>query len=62
MSMLTQLAVSVAFELGIHNDAPRTTTQRSKFGRGLANPPPRQQPRTMEERRTILALFHVTSS
>lgn len=62
MTMLSQLVVSLAFELGLHKDAPSTMTQHnmpSQFGTKL---PPKPQLRTMEERRTILALFHLTSS
>lgn len=59
MTMLSQMAVSLAFELGIHHDTPTTTLRRSRL---LYELPARQPPRTLEERRTMLALFHVTSS
>ncbi|OTA88096.1 hypothetical protein M434DRAFT_80645 [Hypoxylon sp. CO27-5] len=61
MSMLSQLAVSLASELDIHHDYPTRQLRRSRF------PLPAQQPdgrhrRTLEERRTMLAVFHLTSS
>ncbi|KAI0181837.1 hypothetical protein GGR52DRAFT_57594 [Hypoxylon sp. FL1284] len=57
MCMLTQLAVSLAFDLGIHQDAAANPPRRSRV---LAPSPHR--PRTMEERRTIIAVFRLTSS
>ncbi|KAI1388440.1 uncharacterized protein F4822DRAFT_402841 [Hypoxylon trugodes] len=59
MSKLSQLAVSLAFELGIHHDVPAISPRRHQFPVQKA---PRQHPRTMEERRTMLAVFHLTSS
>ncbi|KAI0385300.1 hypothetical protein F5Y04DRAFT_182934 [Hypomontagnella monticulosa] len=59
MSMLAQMAVSLALELCIHQE-PATSALRR--GRGATQQSARQRPRTMEERRTILAVFHLTSS
>ncbi|KAI1471988.1 uncharacterized protein F4812DRAFT_201402 [Daldinia caldariorum] len=59
MCMLAQLAVTVALELNIHHDVSTRPQRRSRF------PSQRQadqRPRTMEERRTMLALFHLTSA
>ena len=62
MSMLTQLAVSLASDLGIQSDAPHNRKLISKSDRLKALQSPKQRARTMEERRTMLALFHLTSS
>ena len=62
MSMLCQLAVSLAFELGVHKDTPANILRRKKCGQLRAQDPPLLQPRTMEERRTILTVFHLSSS
>ncbi|KAI0123777.1 hypothetical protein BJ170DRAFT_598978 [Xylariales sp. AK1849] len=59
MCMLSQLAVSLAFEIGIHHDVPTNTTARSQSTRNLS--PQGHHLRTTEERRTILAVFHLTS-
>ncbi|KAI1213591.1 uncharacterized protein F4807DRAFT_408342 [Annulohypoxylon truncatum] len=58
MSMLSQIAVSLALELGIHRNPPTTPLRRSR----LPSQPPEKQPRTMEERRTMLAVFHLSSA
>lgn len=57
MCTVAQLAVSVALELNLHTDAPPGAGAKTK--RLLGDPEPRA--RTMEERRAILGLFHVTS-
>lgn len=49
MNMLTQLALSLATELGLHKDVSMNHPGRGKL-------------RTLEERRTMLAVFHLTSS
>jgi len=54
MTMLSQLAVALAMELNIHKDVPQARTARRE------NLTP--QVRTMEERRTMLAVFHLTCS
>ena len=54
MTMLSQLAVALAMELNIHKDVPQARTARRE------NLTP--QVRTMEERRTVLAVFHLTCS
>ncbi|KAI1381383.1 hypothetical protein F4677DRAFT_402845 [Hypoxylon crocopeplum] len=58
-TMLAQLTVLLAFELGVHQDAPANPLRRSRL---LPQQPARQAPRTLEERRTMLAVFHVTSA
>jgi hypothetical protein len=62
MTMLAQLVVSLALELGIHNDAPKNMPRQGKSGRVLAQLTAGPQSRTVEERRSILAVFHLTSS
>ena len=62
MGMLAQLAVSIAFDLGLHRDAPANTSRRLKSGRLLTQEPSRHQARSIEDRRTILAVYHLTSS
>jgi hypothetical protein len=62
MTMLSQLAVSLASELGLHNDAPKNMPGQKKSGRVLAQQIPGPQSRIMEERRSILAVFHLMSS
>ncbi|KAI1139781.1 hypothetical protein F5Y05DRAFT_411965 [Hypoxylon sp. FL0543] len=61
MSMLSQMAVSLAFELDIHHDVPTKTLRRSRFPLPIQQSA-RRHPRTSEERRTMLAVFHLTSS
>ncbi|RSL90939.1 hypothetical protein CEP51_000462 [Fusarium floridanum] len=61
MTMLTQMAVSLAFELGLHK--PSTNgAQRCKFWRNVPEQQQARRERTLEERRTILGLFHLSSS
>ncbi|KAI1177059.1 hypothetical protein F4777DRAFT_543582 [Nemania sp. FL0916] len=56
MNMLTQLALSLTTELGVHKDArvnpPRMPAQFGSM----------HETRTFEERRTALAVFHLSSS
>ncbi|KAI2783131.1 hypothetical protein F4815DRAFT_459998 [Daldinia loculata] len=59
MCMLSQLAVSLALELNIHHDTPTRPLRRNRFP---TQRPVEQRPRTIEERRTMLAVFHLTSS
>lgn len=61
MTMLTQTAVSLAFELGLHKP-PANGAKRCKFRRHVPEQQQAGQKRTLEERRTILALFHLSSS
>jgi hypothetical protein len=61
MSKLSQLAISLAFDLDIDKEKPSNaqcgpTTALSTQDTLI------QHTRTMEERRTFLALFHLTSS
>ncbi|KAI1827783.1 hypothetical protein F4861DRAFT_288786 [Xylaria intraflava] len=62
MTMLAQLAVSLASELNLHKDVPANIARRDHPRRILAQKYPEQRIRTLEERRTILAVFHLTSS
>lgn len=62
MTMLAQLAVSLTFELGLNHDIPASRPRPSKDGQHLTQQPPRHPSRTLEERRTILSVYHVTSS
>ncbi|KAI1099756.1 hypothetical protein F4804DRAFT_73532 [Jackrogersella minutella] len=59
MSMLSQIAVSLALELGIHREPPTNPLRRSRIP---TQPSTKQRPRSMEERRTMLAVFHLTSA
>lgn len=58
MTMLTQMAVSMAFELDLHNG----TSPRGKPNSLTAHQTSARLDRTMEERRTFAALFHLTSA
>ncbi|KAI1344546.1 hypothetical protein F5Y15DRAFT_424684 [Xylariaceae sp. FL0016] len=60
MTMLSQLAVALSFELGIHCDSSSKWPRRDAKDSSRGPSPP--QPRTMEERRTMLSVFHVTSA
>ncbi|KAI1251471.1 hypothetical protein MGN70_006039 [Eutypa lata] len=62
MTMLAQLAVSLTFELGLNHDISASRPRPSKDGQHLTQQPPRHPSRTLEERRTILSVYHVTSS
>lgn len=64
MTMLSQVAVSLAFELSIQKDVNGSSTRRGPSGgpNQLRAEPPKPAIRTMEERRTILAVFHLTSA
>ncbi|KAI1112125.1 hypothetical protein F5Y14DRAFT_283342 [Nemania sp. NC0429] len=62
MNKLTQLALSLTTELGLHKDASTNHLGRENpFGTQSQNGQV-QKIRTLEERRTILAVFHLTSS
>lgn len=64
MSMLSQVAVALAFELGLHKDISAGSTP-SKATSGSEELRVRDQSpeiRSMEDRRTILAVFHLTSA
>lgn len=58
MTMLTQMAVSMAFELDLHCGTPL----RGKPSRLVAHQTSAKSARTLEERRTFAALFHLTSA
>jgi hypothetical protein len=63
MTILSQLAVSLAIDLGLQRDIPSSLASRRPKSRRLLTqfyPNPNQEVRTMEERRTILALLHLS--
>ncbi|KAI1198256.1 hypothetical protein F5X97DRAFT_299831 [Nemania serpens] len=62
MNMLTQLALSLTTELGLHKDVSMGYLERDNSYGAQAQNRPVQKIRTLEERRTILAVFHLTSS
>jgi hypothetical protein len=57
MTMLSQIAVTLAFELGLQKD-----TFPGRIKKIASQNPIAQSLRTMEERRTILAVYHLTSA
>ncbi|KAM0814794.1 hypothetical protein AB5N19_00585 [Seiridium cardinale] len=59
MTMLAQIAVSLACELGINGDIP---TRANKRNRSQPNGSQQLKCRNLEERRSILAVFHLTSA
>ena len=62
MNMLAQLALSLATELGLHKDVSvNHPSHGSSHGSKVYNSPG-QKIRMLEERRTMLAVFHLTSS
>ena len=61
MTTLAQLSVSLAVELDLHKDIPTNIRRRKKHG-WLAPKPPKPRVRTLEERRTFLAVYHLTSA
>ncbi|KAK8062461.1 hypothetical protein PG997_014558 [Apiospora hydei] len=61
MTMIAQLAVSLAFEMGLHHDPP-ISKHRIGSNRIIVRDAPSQEKRTLEERRTILGVFHLTSA
>lgn len=62
MTMLTQMAVSMAFELDLHKDTPSGTSLRNRPNRLLAHQTSVRPVRTIEERRTFAALYYLTSA
>ncbi|KAH9906340.1 hypothetical protein F4778DRAFT_801578 [Xylariomycetidae sp. FL2044] len=63
MTMLSQMTISMALEMGLDQDSARDVMQRRAYDVRSAPPrPAARRDRTVEERRTILALFHLTSS
>lgn len=64
MTMLSQVAVALAFELGLHKDiAVRSGVTQGASGSGdIRTGIPKPPTRSMEDRRTFLALFHLTSA
>jgi hypothetical protein len=62
MTMLTQMAVSMAFELDLHKDTPSGTLLHGRPSRLSARQASLRPVRTIEERRTFAALFYLTSA
>jgi hypothetical protein len=65
MHMLAQLAVSLAIDLGLHKPPlPSNFLQQSKSWRlgGLPSVSATPRARTVEERRTMLAVYHLTTA
>lgn len=62
MVTITQLAVSLAFDLGLQKDVAPHMLRHSNSIQRRFRQPAKQQTRTIEERRTMIALFHLTSS
>lgn len=60
MTTLSQMAVSLAFDLDLHKDVYSSSSRQGRYNQRTTQSG--HQTRTLEERRTILALFHVTSS
>lgn len=61
LGMLSNLATSVAFELNLHKDVRTNVSWRGKFGRLCSEQAQKQVPRTLDERRTMLAVWSLTS-
>ncbi|KAL7914420.1 hypothetical protein GGI35DRAFT_440133 [Trichoderma velutinum] len=62
MTMLTQMAVSMAFELDLHKDTAPGISPRDKPGHLLTRQTSVRPVRTIEERRTFAALYYLTSA
>ncbi|KAF7559750.1 hypothetical protein G7046_g4416 [Stylonectria norvegica] len=62
MTMLSQMAIAMASELRLYQQRPLTVYRRILSGRYVAEQQPSKTNPTLEERRTILALFHLTRS
>lgn len=62
MTMLTQIAVAMALELNLHKDVVAGTPWRPNVSNIIRSKAVQHRPRTLEERRTIVALFHLTSA
>lgn len=62
MHMLTHMAISLAFDLGIQQDPRENKIRRGKGGRSILGPHSAQLVRSLEERRTMIALFHLSSA
>ncbi|KAF4979049.1 hypothetical protein FZEAL_4680 [Fusarium zealandicum] len=62
MTMLAQMAISLAYELDLHQEPATKTTRRCRPGRDVPEQELVGDRRTLEERRTMIALYHLTSS
>lgn len=68
MTMLSQVAVAMAFELGLQKDVAAISTKRAISAKGenqlryQEQVGKKQKARSLEERRSILAVFHLTSA
>ncbi|KAL8329814.1 hypothetical protein RB597_005209 [Gaeumannomyces tritici] len=61
-SMTLKLAINMAQELDLHREAPAFTSYRTKGGQLVPQTHTEILQRTLEERRTMLALFQISSS
>ncbi|KAI5459715.1 hypothetical protein BGZ63DRAFT_388528 [Mariannaea sp. PMI_226] len=62
MNKLAQLAVSLGYDMDLHKDGPPLPTRHSQTAHVQAQQTTVEYSRTLEERRTFLALFQMTSS
>ncbi|KAH8882165.1 hypothetical protein GQ53DRAFT_666369 [Thozetella sp. PMI_491] len=62
MTMLTQIAVSLTFELCLHKDTSTGAARFRRNGRLLTQALTTQQSRTVEDRRTVIAVFILAST
>lgn len=64
MTMLSGIAVSLAFEIGLHKDVSvASNVKRGPPESGKLRASDRKpEIRSMEDRRTFLAVFHLTSA
>lgn len=60
--MIAQMATSVAFELGLHHDVPANLARKKRIGERLYRNEPEQRSRNLEDQRTMIAVFHLSSS
>lgn len=66
MAMLSGIAIALAFEIGLHKDASVASNVK-RGARGSSSEKLRAcdrkpEVRSMEDRRTLLAVFHLTSA
>ncbi|KAF4964750.1 hypothetical protein FSARC_7349 [Fusarium sarcochroum] len=62
MTMISQLAVSVAADLGLDKSSNKPGSKFGNFGSTVTHVQPPIPKRTSEERRAMLALYHLTAS
>lgn len=62
MNMLTQLALTVAVELDLNKESHSASQQGPRYGRTSSRSNTQTDTRTLEERRTYVALVKLTST